>query len=41
MPDLQLSMGVMHLVEFTFELEPQLDLLLVILVILHILSFKL
>ena len=39
--DLKLSVLKQHLVEFAFELKSQLDLFLVVLVVLHVLVFKL
>ena len=41
MPDLELSMSVVHRIELAFEFEPQLDFFLVVLSVLHVLFFKL
>ena len=40
MPDLKLSVHIVHLVELAFELEPKLHLLLVILIVLHVLTLQ-
>lgn len=41
MSDLELAVSVMHGVELSFELEPQLDLFLMIFRVLHVLLFQL